>query len=547
MLKTNFKIALRFLARYKEYTAINVLGLAVGITCCILIMLFVRSEWSYDAFHTRAPRIERAWLEEVEEGKVFTNTVTPIPLGPAMKNNLPDVETYCRVNNGSGLTKYGNNRFNETVTMVDSNFFAIFDFALAKGDRTSALASKNSVVLTEPIAKKYFGNDDPVGKNIEIQMGMENVLFTVSAVAKKTPLESSIQFDVLIPFSNAPYLYSPRVITSAWHQVFGETYVVLKDNATVAATEAKMPAMVKQLLGADYKPNTYTIRLQNIRDIHLNNKLPQGNQPVSNPAYSYILSIIGLLILLIACTNFITLSIGRSTTRALEVGVRKVLGAERHQLIKQFWSEAVLLSTCSLIVGIGLAFLLLKPFNLMANRELLFHFDLFTILFCIGILLFIAVTAGFYPAFILSASAPVKVLKGGGQTAAGIGFFRKGLIVAQFTVSIIMIIATLLISDQLNYLRTRDLGYQKEQLVIIPTNKSRSEGMPLAKLFMDEIATQPQVMNSTVSMFSFMEAGWASLGYYDDNKVYRDIRMNSVDNNFVANMGLHLTAGRSLD
>jgi putative ABC transport system permease protein len=546
MFKTNLKIALRFLARYKEYTAINVAGLAVGITCCMLIMLFVRSEWSYDAFHTKADRIHRVWLEEVEEGKVFTNTVTPIPLGPALKNNIPDIETYCRINDGTGLTRYGNNRFNEKITLVDSNFFSVFDFAFAKGSANTAFSSGNSVVITEAVAKKYFGSEDPIGKNIEIQLATENVLFTVSAVAKATPLESSIQFDVLIPFSNARYLYSARQISSGWHNVYGETYVLLKPGTDTAGTQAKFPAMVKQLMGENYRAGTYNINLQNIRDIHLNNKLPEGNQPVSNPAYAYILGIIGLLILLIACTNFVTLSIGRSTTRALEVGVRKVLGAERHQLIKQFWSEAVIVSIVALVLGIILALLLLKPFNVIANRPLVFHFDMFTVLFTILLLAFIALVAGFYPAFILSASAPVKVLKGGTQ-AAGIGFFRKGLIVAQFTVSIIMIISTVLIGDQLHYLRTKDLGYQQERIVVIPTNKPRPEGMPLAKIFMDEIAKYPQVISSSVSMFSFLEPGWVELGYYDNKNVYRDFNMNTIDARFVRTMGLQIIAGRDFD
>jgi putative ABC transport system permease protein len=546
MFKTNLKIALRFLARYKEYTAINVAGLAVGITCCMLIMLFVRSEWSYDAFHTKADRIHRAWLEEVEEGKVFTNTVTPIPLGPVLKTNIPEIETYCRVNDATGLTRYGNNRFNEKITLVDSNFFSVFDFEFAKGNANTAFPSGSSVVITEALASKYFGSEDPIGKNIEIQLATDNVLFTVSAIAKAAPLESSIQFDVLIPFSNARYLYSARQISSSWHNVYGETYVLLKPGADAAGTQAKFPTMVKQLMGENYKAGAYNINLQDIRDIHLNNKLPQGNQPVSNPAYAYILGIIGLLILLIACTNFVTLSIGRSTTRALEVGVRKVLGAARYQLINQFWSEAALVSILALVLGIVLAIVLLKPFNVIANRELVFHFDIFTVLFSILLLAFIALVAGFYPAFILSASAPVKVLKGGTQ-AAGIGFFRKGLIVAQFTVSIIMIISTILIGDQLHYLRTKDLGYQQERIVVIPTNKPRPEGMPLAKLFMDEIAKQPQVVSSSVSMFSFLEPGWVELGYYDNKNVYRDFNMNSIDAGFVRTMGLQIIAGRDFD
>ncbi len=545
MLKNYFKVAFRYLLRNKGYTAINILGLAIGITCCILIMLFVRSEWSYDKFHSKSDRLYRAWLHEHYEGQDFTNTMTPIPLGPALQANIPEIESHCRVYAFSTLVQYKGNRFNEPVNMVDSNFFELFDFKISKGDQANAFPGSNSLVISEQMATKYFGKDDAIGKNLELQLGTEMVLFTITAVAEKVPQESSIQFDMLIPHANERYLFNERVRTSGWTQVFEETYLLVKEGKTGIDAEQKIPAMVKQIAGEDYKEGQYNIHLQPITEIHLDKNLPAGNLPVSDPAYSYIIGIIGISILLIACINFITLSIGRSTTRALEVGVRKVMGAERPQLIRQFWGEALLMVCISFIIAAGLSILLLNPFNVIINRELVFAFDGFTVLFFAGVIVVVGLVAGIYPAIILSAFAPVKVLKGQLQTGTGIGLFRKGLIAAQFVASILMIIGTMVIGQQLNFLQSINLGYDKEHVVIVPTNKSRMEGIPLAERFQSALAKNPRVISSSVSLFSFSEPGWMNLGYEDNKKVYRNFRMNAVDANFVPSMDLEIISGRN--
>ncbi|HEY6503046.1 MAG TPA: ABC transporter permease [Chitinophagaceae bacterium] len=545
MIKNYFKVAVRYLLRNKGYTAINVLGLAIGITCCILIMLFVRSEWSYDKFHSKSDRLYRAWLHEQYEGQAFTNTVTPIPLGPALQTNIPEIESNCRVYAFNTLVQYKGNRFNEPVNMVDSNFFRLFDFKIAEGDPAHAFPNSNSLVISEEMAKKYFGKEQAIGKNLELQLGGDTVLFTVSAVAEKAPPESSIRFEMLIPHSNEHYLFSERVRTSGWTQVFEETYLLVKEGKTGKDAEQKIPALVKQIAGEDYKEGQYNIHLQPMTDIHLNKKLPAGNLPVSDPAYSYIIGIIGILILLIACINFVTLSIGRSTTRALEVGVRKVMGAERAQLIRQFWGEALLMVIVSFIIAAGLSVLFLNPFNSIVNKELVLAFDGFTILFFAAIIVLVGLIAGIYPAIILSAFAPVKVLKGRLQSGPGIGLFRKGLIAGQFVASIIMIIGTIVIGQQLSFLRNKNLGYDKEHVVIVPTNKSRKEGIPLAERFKAELAKNPQVISRAVSLYSFSEPGWMNLGYEDDKKVYRNFRMNAIDADFVSSMNLQIISGRN--
>ncbi len=545
MLSNYFKVALRYLMRNRGYTVINIFGLAIGITCCVLIMLFVRSEWSYDRFHSKADRIYRVWLQEIYEGQTFTNTVTPIPLGPTLQANITDIESNCRVNLFNTLVQYNGNRFNESVTMVDSNFFQLFDFRLISGTGENAFPNSRSVVISESVAKKYFGKDQAIGKTLELQLGTEKVLFTVSAVAKPAPQESSIRFDILIPHSNDHLLFSEGQRLRAWTQVFEETYVLVKKGVDGTSAEQKFPALVKKIAGDNYKEGQYNLHLQPITDIHLNKKLPAGNQPVSDPAYSYILGTIGILILLIACINFVTLSVGRSATRAMEVGVRKVLGAERSQLIRQFWGEAMLMVIISLLLATGLSFALIKPFNLIANKELVLAFDSLTILFFISLIAIVGIIAGAYPAIVLSSFAPIKVLKNKLQSGSAIGFFRKGLIAGQFVASIMMIIGTLVIRQQLNFLRKKNLGYDREHIVIIPTNKSRKEGNPLAERYKAELAKDPQVIGSAVSLFSFSEPGWINLGYEDDKKVYRNLRMNAIDADFVNTMNLQVVKGRN--
>jgi putative ABC transport system permease protein len=545
MFKNYLKVAIRYLTKHKGYTFINVLGLAVGIAACILIMLFVKSEWSFDRFHSKADRIHRAWLQEHYEGQIITNTVTPLPLAPVLQNNIPEVETTCRIFDFRPLVRYNNNIFTEQVNMVDSTFFNMFDFSAKQVDVKNAFPTANSIIITEASAKKYFGSEPAIGKNIEVQISREWVPFTVAGVVKNVPLESSIQFQMLISFANALRFFSEKGMTQAWSSVSVESYISLKEGSSLAAVNKKIPAVMNPLVAKNYKPGQYLVTLQPITDIHLNNALPAGNQPVSNPKYSTILSTIGLLVLLIACINFVTLSIGRSTTRSLEVGVRKVLGAERQQLVRQFWGEALLLTFMSFIVGILLAVICLKPFNQLADRELTLAINGSNLLFFFILFTAIGLIAGIYPAIVLSGFRPIEVLKGKLKSGGSMNFFRRALVVSQFVASIIMIICTITISKQLTYLRTKDLGYDREHLVVVATNKTGLEGRELSNRFRTAIEANTQVKASTASWFSFIQSGWMSLGYIDDKKVYRKFRLNTVDPDFIPTMGLKLVAGRN--
>lgn len=546
MIKNYFKVAVRYLLRNKGYTAINIAGLAIGVTCCILMMLFVRSEWSYDKFHSKGNRIYRLWQEEKYEGQDFINTVTPLSAAGVIQAHYPEVELTCRVFATNPIIKVGQSSFTDALRMVDSSFFNLFDFKMIEGNKQDPFPSINTVLLTKETAKKYFGSSNPMGQHIEIQLGDNKVLFAVGGIVQKAPEESSIKYSLLISYANAKEIFGPNAFKS-WFNVQAESYVLLKKDSDPSELENKFPVMIKQYLGENYKEGSFFFHLQPISDIHLNNKLPEGNEPISNSKYSYILGTIGILILLIACINFIILSVGRSTTRALEVGVRKVMGAERNQLIRQFWGEAFMMAMASFIIGLVSAVFLLRPFNSIVQRNLTLQLDAGFFLFCFLLIGLVAVLAGIYPAIILSGFKPVEVLKGKLKTNAGSGWLRRSLVVGQFAASIAMIVCTLTVSKQMNYLAEKDLGYQKEKRMVIATSRPLKEGMEIANLYRTEVLKNPQVIDAAVSAFSFAETPWVELGFTDDKNVYRSFQYNSIDPHFIETMQIKMASGRGFE
>jgi putative ABC transport system permease protein len=547
MFRNYFKVAFRYLMRHKGYSFINILGLAVGITSCVIVMMFVRSEFSYDGFHSKANRLFRLSQVEKTDGKEFKGTMTAIPAAPGIKAAFPEVEGVSRVYNFNTLVKTGDHSFGESVDMVDSSFFSMFDFELIQGNKSKPFASANSIILTPEMAKKYFGSGDALGKNLELQMGDDKIVFMIAGIAKKSPEESSIKYDFLIPFDNEKYLFRPRMLHS-WFNVFTETYILLKDKVKAADLEKKFPSMMKQQLGEDYGKEEFNLYLQPITKIHLDTSLPSANLPTSDPKYSYILATVGILILLVACINFITLSVGRSTTRALEVGVRKTLGADRRQLMRQFWGEAFLMTIISFAIGLTLSFLLVTPFNHLIERNLSLHIDGIFILFCLALIAVIALIAGIYPAVILSGFNPVEVLKGKLKSnSSSAGLLRKGLIVGQFMASIVMIICTIVVSQQMQYLQHKNLGYNKEQVVIVPTNKNRADGLALGQLYKTELTKHPEVINAAGAVYSFSETPWVTLGFSDTKKAYHSFMYNQVDPSFIPAMQIQMQQGKGFD
>lgn len=554
MLRNYLKIAFRSLWRSKIHSFINVLGLSLGIACCVLIALFVKDEWTFDTFHTKADRIYRVYArEDYGENEKFFNTVTPFPMGPALKDNFAEVENQVRINNIGSPVKVGENLFNEQVTVAGQDFFELFDFEIIHGNR-EALREQSGVVLTQATAKKYLGDVYPINKTISIQLGEAFEEFTVKAVTADVPINSSIQFDMLISDLNFPKLYNPHVLTSAWFNVTPETYVLLKEDVNPTELESKFPSVFQTLLGEEsFKESNYAPGLQPLTEIHLDTSYPAGIAPVSDPKYSYILAAIAVLILLVACINFVTLSIGRSMKRAREVGIRKVVGAERKQLIFQFIGEAVIVTMIALLVGVVLSALGLPVFNNFAGKQLVLAFNAFTISLIVSLVTIIGLMAGSYPAFVLSGFKPIAILKGAIQTGNNKQRVRQILVGVQLVLSIFLISSTLIMRQQLSFLQSKNLGFNKEQLAVAQLNVPRTGRLPerikagfdKAEQFKIELAKVQGIAAVCSSAHDFGNGSWTNVGYTDDQGTYRTFNLNIVDDEYVPVMKMEMVWGRN--
>ncbi|QOI97914.1 MAG: ABC transporter permease [Flammeovirgaceae bacterium] len=557
MLRNYLKIAFRSLWRSKVHSVINVAGLSLGIACCMLIVLFVKDELTFDAFHKKADRIYRGYVKEnYGENQVFFNTVTPFPLGPTLKDNLPEIEQQVRINPYGTQVKVGENQFSESVTIVGEHFFDVFDFRIIKGERTNVLSGINNVILTDQIAKKYFGNDDPINQVITIQISEKAEEFMVKAVVENPPVNSSIQFKILISDLNFTRMFSEQVLTSSWFNVNPETYVLLKPGAKVADVVEKFPPIFKTALGEDdYKQSNYTVGLQPLTGIHLDTSFPAGIAPVSNPRYSYILSAVALLILFVACINFVTLSVGRSLKRAREVGIRKVAGALRGQLVVQFIGEAVLITLLSLAVGFMLALVSLPVFNTLAAKQLSLGPDVFTFLVATVLVVIIGLIAGSYPAFVLSNFRPVMIFRGTVQGISSRQGLRTILVGIQLVLTVFLISSTLIMRNQLNYLQNKNLGFNREQLAVIQLNVPREgrltervqRGFEMVQLFKGELSKIPNVAGVCGTSHDFANGNWTAVGYTDQDGVYRTFNLNTVEPEYFTVLQMQFAAGRNFN
>lgn len=541
MLQNYLKIALRNLRRHPFYAFVNIFGLALGIACCLLIAFFIRDEWSYDQFHKDADRIYRIALFEHYEDHDYLNVETPFPFGPLFEQNMPEVEAAVRLTGVRDRVQRGDVAQLERIYMADPGFFEMFDFELLQGDPDQVLQAVHSIVLSETAAQKWFGHENPVGQTLSIHITDPSVDYLVTGVVKDTPRNSSIRFDYLMPLDNASDRWGEEERQS-FYNVFVETYIRLAPGREIAELEAKVPALVQQVMADDYQEGAYVPRFQALTDIHLDPTYPAGYQPTSDPRYSFILVAIALFVLLIACINFMTLSMSRSADRAREVGVRKTLGALQWQLAGQFWGEAVWLAGLGLLFGLGIAFLALPAFNTLAEKALVFRIDGFLAAMIVGLVLVTGSLAGSYPAFFMSRYRPVEVLKGHIKMGEA-NTLRKGLSVVQFALAILLIISTLVLSDQLQFLQNKNLGYEREHVVSIPTGLRRPEGMQVMERFRNEVASRPEVAGVTASLFTFGE-GWISAGYEGDDGVFRQFRLNMVDYDFLKTMNISVASGR---
>jgi putative ABC transport system permease protein len=461
MIKNYFKIAFRNLFRHRSVSFINIFGLAVGMTCCLLIMLYVKDEVSYDRYHKDADRVYRVVKDFVnDDGTKLPDATTPPALAMAMQKEIPEVECIARVFPGWGrkyLFQYADKRFlEEKIYRVDSSFFDVFSFPFVKGDAKSSFKEINSVLLTETSARKYFGDDNPMGKIIHTDLGE----LMVTGVLKDVPANSHFHFDFLVSVRKLG-----GAIDADWGFYNFYTYVKLKPNTAIAAAEPKIQALYKK----NQAEGTNIFYTQPLGSIHLKSNLKWELEPNSDKLYVYVFSIIALFVILIACINYINLTTARSSLRAKEIGVRKVSGAVKSLLVKQFLLESVLTSVIALIIALALAFITLPLVNQLTQKQLsLFNAtNIGMLITAAGIALLIGLAAGIYPAIYLSSFKPVLVLKGLKTPGPGAFSLRKALVVFQFTISVAMIAGTLIVIRQINYIQNTKLGLNKDQVMVI--------------------------------------------------------------------------------
>jgi len=496
MIRNYFKIAWRNLWKNKVFSTINIIGLAVGMAACIVIMLFVLFEKSFDDFHKK--NLYR--LNEVQkfEGMVASQKValSMFPMGPTLKNEFPEIKNYTRVNwTGKLQMTNGDKRLylNESF-FVDSTFLDMFDFKLIKGNRKTVLQNPKSAVLTESAAEKLFGKEDPIGKTIT-HYGGDTMSFIVTGILEDVPQNSQMQFDALFSFNT---IYQPDWMNN-WGGNWLDTYLELANNTNVKALEKKFPAYLKKYMQDGWK--NYELFLLPLRSVHAGASdigLDYINYQKFDKNYTNIFSIIAIIVLIIACVNFMNLSTARSAERAKEVGIRKSVGAQRSQLSFQFIGETVLLSFIALLLAVLLVQLVLPYVNNLSQRHLRLPFleNPTVVLYIILGTVIVGVLSGIYPALYLSSFQPIKVLKGSIQIGKNKGLLRNVLVVAQFTSAIFLIIATIFAVRQLNYMQGRDPGFARDQIVTIPLDRVTGGKYEILK---EELAANSMISGVTAA------------------------------------------------
>jgi putative ABC transport system permease protein len=474
MLKNFILSSWRSLIKKIGFTIINVLGLAIGMTTCLLIYLYVDYETTYDSFQD--DNVYRMWVNRVYPEREVNYPLAPHSFGPQLVEDFPEIvaQGKCFRPPTATTVQVGDDFYIENkIVFADSTFLSVVEIPLKTGDPVTALYDANSVILTESIAKKLFGNEDPMGKSVEFGGGAKKV----TGIAFDYPENSHFDFDYITPIHQFPFFNQPN-----WVAFSAMTYLKLVDGTNPDDLESKFPAFVKQYAegqiqqrnGISYDEyvsagNGYNYHLHNIKDIHLHSNLENEMKANGNINYIYIFSIIAIFILVIACINFMNLSTARSTERGKEVGIRKVLGSAKNQLIGQFLTESVIVTFLSAVIAIVLTFLILPAFNLLADRPLTIMqiAGASHVLSIIGIIIFIGLLAGLYPAFFISSFAPLSVLKGILKGSKNGTSLRNTLVVAQFAISITLISATLIVYQQMEYMLNKPLGFDKENVIVI--------------------------------------------------------------------------------
>jgi putative ABC transport system permease protein len=552
MFRNYLKTAWRNIRKNKLFSAINILGLSIGMALCFIIMLYVQDELSYDRFNKNADNIARVVFQADINGGKINESVSMPPVAQTMKKDFPEVQDATRLL-GFGNSKiiYNNKEFkDDEVAFVDPNFFSIFTLPMIKGDAKSALPEANTIVITESTAKKYFGNEDAIGKTIVVTAN-NNQPYKVTGVIKDIPVNSHFHFDIFASMTGWTDAKSDSWLHGGYH-----TYLLLKPHTDLAKMEVRFPDMVAKYMGPQIqqqmglslaqfreKGNSLGFTLQPLTDIHLNSNTTTEFEPGGNEMYVYIFAGVAIFMLLVACINFINLSTAGASKRAKEVGVRKVAGSGRFQLIKQFLSESILITFFALLIAFAIVELALPAFNNISGKQL--SFDVKPILAFVSLGFIVGVIAGIYPAFYLSSFKPIAVLKGKLTTTHKSFGLRSSLVVFQFFISVALIVGTIVVYQQMKYIQNKDLGFNKDQIITIPNSYVLGNN---EKVFKQQLLQDPRIVNATTSFYKP-----AGPSYYNnalaypqgnDNLVVNGVDFH-VDEQYIPTMGMTMVSGRN--
>ncbi|NOW96121.1 ABC transporter permease [Mucilaginibacter sp. SG564] len=538
MIRNYFITAIRNLWRNKSFAVINIAGLSVGLASCMLIFLYAMDEVSYDRFHVQAANIYQLVVDaKSPDGQLHKFSGTGDVQGPVFKSQLPEVQCFVRVYGTDFTVKRDNEVFDQTALFVDSNFLSVFTFPLLYGKKQNALSDPQSIILSEETAEKYFGHGDPVGKTLQLKIHNIFQPFTVTAVTKQSPQNSSIKIKMLVPQAS-------RKVRDGWLNFFQNTFLIIKPGSDIRKLSTKINQLylndAESELKSSGSKDKMTYKLQPFLAMHTSTDYPAGNglSDASKPTYSYILIAIALFILAIACMNFVNLTVARSLKRGKEIGIRKVFGGQRTQLIVQFLGESLILSFIAFMLAIALVQLALPFFNTLTNKALAFSYLLSWRLVSgyIGIFLLSGLLAGFYPALVLSGFKPVQTLYNRPHLTDK-KYLSKGLVILQFTLATFLIIATITIYTQFNYLMHFDLGYNADNVVSIRVfNIDKNK----FNLFKTELAKAPNIYGITADQ----GGRWGTEGYINGSRVF-NFDVQKVDEDYLPLFQVPVLKGRN--
>jgi putative ABC transport system permease protein len=541
MLKNYFKIAFRNLLRNKAFSVINISGLAIGMASAILILLWIQNEVSYDQFHEKKERIYEAWNRAHFSGKLQCWNTTPKVLARTVERDIPEIEHSVRVNWPSNyLFSIGEKRLTVQGNIVDSNFLQVFSFPLVQGNPKLALMDMHNIVLTEKLAKKIFANEDPMGKVIKID-NKDN--FTVTGIVKDLPNNTRFNFEYLLPWS---YLRSQGNDDLNWGNNSTRTYVLLKPNASFASADNKI-RKIKTQYDKTEDPK-WEMFLYPISKWRLYSRFKDGFEDGGRIEFVRMFAIIAVFILLIACINFMNLSTARSEKRAREVGIRKVVGAQKGALVAQFIGESILLAFLAGIIAVGIVQLSLPGFNKLTDKELFIDFsNVKNWLFALGFVVLTGVVAGSYPAFYLSSFQPVRVLKGLFRSSKALVTPRKILVILQFTFAIILIISTIIVRNQINYAKDRDTGYDKNNLMYHHLTGELEKKYDLVKNELLTAGVATYISKTSAPLTQGWSDTWGVEWKGKDPNDKTDFDIYNADEDLVKTAGLQIVKGRDFN